>query len=182
MRQCLLTLLVLLAVLKMAGCGSGAQTNLSTTNDASTARPAASPSTQTQTNASNINTANDNLAVSPAHGARPSNVNAGAANPASEKPEIATAELDAKIAKLETKAKAKGAKDADKEATAAAYFERGMIYFNAQNPRLYKFALGDFRRTLRYEPTHREARANIDELERIYRSINKPIPTNGLEP
>lgn len=179
MRQFLLTLLVLLAVLNIAGCGSEAQTNPATTNDVSTARPATSPA---QADASPMNTANDNLAVSPAHGARPSNVNSGAANAAGEKPEIATAELDEKIAKLETKAKAKGAKDADKQAVAAAYFERGMVYFNAQNPRLYKFALGDFRRTLHYEPTHGEARANVDELERIYRSINKPIPTNGLEP
>ena len=101
---------------------------------------------------------------------------------ASEKPDLATPELDAKIAKAEARAKAANASAADKKAAADAYLERGNIYYNAGNPRLYKFALGDFRRVLRYQPDNTEAREKIDQMVQIYQSMGRPVPPNGTEP
>ena len=100
----------------------------------------------------------------------------------SEKPDVDTSELDAQIVKAEAKAKAKGATEADKRAAAAAYVERANVYYNAGRPNLYKFALGDFRRALRYEPDNAEAREKLDMLVSIYQSMGRPIPNNGNEP
>ena len=103
-------------------------------------------------------------------------VDAGAA-----KPSVNTAELDAKIEKADAKAKAGAASDADKKAAAAAYVERGNVYYSAGSPALYKFALGDFRRALRYDPANDEARAKLDQIVQIYQSLGRPVPTNGTE-
>jgi hypothetical protein len=92
-----------------------------------------------------------------------------------------TPELDAKIAKAEAKAKAAGASEADRKAAAAAYAARADVYYNAQQPMLYKFALGDFRRALRYDPGNADARAKLDQIVSIYQSMGKPVPTNGQE-
>lgn len=100
-----------------------------------------------------------------------------------EKPEVATPEYDAQIAAAEPKARRPGATPEEKRAAAEAFFRRGYFYYTAQNPRLYKFALGDFRRALRYQPDNEEARELVKQIEDIYRySVKKPIPTNGLEP
>ncbi|MDT7604374.1 MAG: hypothetical protein QOF61_2371 [Acidobacteriota bacterium] len=93
-----------------------------------------------------------------------------------------TASLDVNIANAEAKASSPAATDADKHAVASAYLERGNVYYNAQAPRLYKFALADFRRALKYQPDLAEAREKIDQMESIYRSMNRPIPQNGAEP
>lgn len=107
---------------------------------------------------------------------------APASGAADDRAQLNTAELDAKIAKAEAKAKGPGASAADKKAAADAYFQRGMIYFNAGNPRLYRYALGDLRRVVRYDPTNEEARRNVQTIEDIYRSLGRPIPDNGNEP
>ena len=99
-----------------------------------------------------------------------------------EKPSLATPELDAKIEKAESRAKASGASEADKLAAAAAYVERANVYRDAGQPVLYKFALGDYRRALRYQPSNEEARAKMDEIVGIYNSMGRPVPTNGNEP
>jgi hypothetical protein len=92
-----------------------------------------------------------------------------------------TAALDAKIEKADAKAKAPGATDADKRAAAAALVERGRMYYDAGQPRLYKFALGDFRRALRYQPDNKEAREKMDTIVSIYQSMGRPVPDNGNE-
>ena len=120
--------------------------------------------------------------VSSAHGSTAPATNAQAAGATSaEKPSLATPELDAKIAKAEAKAKAPNASDADKKAAAAAYLERANVYYSSQTPSLYKFALGDFRRALRYDPDNAEARAKMDQIISIYQGMGKPVPTNGLD-
>ncbi|HVF87119.1 MAG TPA: hypothetical protein VM866_05985 [Pyrinomonadaceae bacterium] len=103
-------------------------------------------------------------------------------NVMAEKPSLPTPELDAKIEKAESKAKASGASEADKLAAAAAYVERANVYRDAGQPVLYKFALGDYRRALRYQPSNEEARAKMDEIVGIYNSMGRPVPTNGNEP
>ena len=112
--------------------------------------------------------------------------NAGSPAPgaaaAPDKPPVATPELDEKIEKAEAKARAAGASAADKQAAAAARMARGNFYYNAQDTRLYRYALGDFRRALRYEPGNAEAKEKIEMIESIYRSLGRPVPDNGLEP
>lgn len=103
----------------------------------------------------------------------------GAAAPSN--PTVNTAELDAKIERAEAKARAAGASEADKRAAAGAYVERGNVYYSAGTPALYKFALGDFRRALKYDPANSEARSKMTQIVQIYESMGRPVPTNGLE-
>jgi hypothetical protein len=125
--------------------------------------------------------------VSSAHGGAGSSTDAmppatSTTTGGSAKPNIDTAIIDAKIEKAEAKAKAAGATQADKLAAAAAYLERGNVYRDAGNPTLYKFALGDYRHALRYQPNNEEARAKMDEIVSIYQSMGRPVPQNGIEP
>lgn len=93
-----------------------------------------------------------------------------------------TAALDKKVEQAEAKAKAPQATQADKMAAAAAYLERGNIFYIAGNPSLYKFALRDFRRTLRFDPNNAEARAKQQQIVEIYQSMGRPVPDLGNEP
>ena len=68
-------------------------------------------------------------------------------------------------------------------AAASAYLERANVFYNAGNPSLYKIALRDFRRTLRYDPNNEEARAKRDQIVDIYtNSLGRPVPDLGNEP
>jgi len=92
-----------------------------------------------------------------------------------------TRALDAKIARAVARADARRATRADRRAAAEAYFQRADIYRDAGNPRLYRFALGDYRRGLRYDPSNGQARERMNEIISIYQSMRRPVPTNGLE-
>jgi hypothetical protein len=122
----------------------------------------------------------DAPSTSIAHGAQP---------PASSAPPLGgqsgaadTAALDKKVEETEAKAKAPKATQADKQAAAAAYLARGNVFYNAGNPSLYKFALRDFRRTLRYDPNNAEAQAKQQQIVDIYQSMKRPVPDLGNEP
>lgn len=93
-----------------------------------------------------------------------------------------TSALDKKIEQAEATAKASGATQADKLAAATAYLERGNVFYSAGTPALYKFALRDFRRALRYDPDNSDASKKKDEIVRIYKSLNRPVPDLGNEP
>jgi hypothetical protein len=107
---------------------------------------------------------------------------AGASGAPAQKSDGAPPELDAKVEKAEAKAKSAGAGEADRKAAAAAYFERANFFYNAGNPLLYRFALRDYRIGLRYDSTSTDARAKMDEITRIYRSMGRPVPELGNEP
>jgi hypothetical protein len=94
---------------------------------------------------------------------------------------VDTSAYDARIKQAEKKAKTTAATEADKRAAAAAYLERANLYYTAQQPSLYKFALGDFRTVLKYDPSNEEARAKMEQIVSIYQSMGRPVPTNGLE-
>jgi hypothetical protein len=161
----------LLALAACAGCGS-TQPTANGSNSSATQSAAAQNRTQTV----------EVPPIASAHGAGATSAPAPVSGAAStEKPGIATPELDAKIEKAETKAKAAKATDADKKAAAAAYVERANVYYSAQQPMLYKFALGDFRRALRYDPANAEAKSKMDEIVSIYQSMGRPVPNNGLD-
>ena len=93
-----------------------------------------------------------------------------------------TSALDAKIKQAEAKAKSRNATEADRKAAAAAYLERANVYYTAQTPSLYKYALGDFRRVLKYDPSNEEAKAKSEQIIAIYKQMGRPVPDNGLEP
>ena len=185
MRSFTLTL-TLVALSALSACTStdqraSNQTATSTTTSSTTTNRATAPPT------SNTATANDDLAIAPAHGgaASPaaSNSSSAAANSSANEPTgIDTAALDAKIEKAEAKAKAQNAKQEDKLAAAAAYLERANIFMNAGRPALYKYALRDYRRTLRYQPDNRQAQESANTIVSIYQSMGRPVPELGNEP
>ena len=169
-----------------AACNSSEQANTSMGN-AGAAPPANARSTTTTatTTTTTAQPANDGLPVATSHGAPPPPpAPSGAGGPAMGGPSGGpdTSALDAKIEQAEARAKAAGASNADKKAAAAAYLERANVLMYAQNPSLYKFALRDFRRTLKYDPANEEARSKKQQIEDIYQSMGRPIPELGNEP
>lgn len=162
-----------LASIGLAGC-TGADQATSGGVNANLSRAAATPAGgQTP----GVSGGSSGSAIAPAHRGG----GAAAASSAAEKPPVATPELDAKVEKAESKARANGASEADKLAAAAAYVERGNFYRDAGQPTLYKFALGDYRRALRYQPKNEEARAKSEEIVMIYQQMGRPVPDNGNE-
>lgn len=145
------------------------------------------PTTNTR-NAAQANSAQKggggaDVSVTSSHGGGPASPAAGSgASGSSDKPSVATPELDAKIQKAEAKAKAAGASEADKKAAADAYFERADFYRDQGMPVLYKFALRDYRVGLRLDPSNSEARTKMDEIVQIYKSMGRPVPELGNEP
>lgn len=105
-----------------------------------------------------------------------------AADSASERSLVNTSELDARIKKAAEKAKASGASAADKKAAAEAYLARGNVYYSAGQPRLYKYALADFRQVLKYDPENEEAKGKVDTIVSIYQSMGRPVPEVSPEP
>jgi hypothetical protein len=168
MRLFILSLALVAAALLSGACGSSNQSK----SDAGQPLPAATikqPSQSTVTTPSN-----DAPPVSVAHGgAPPSSGPSGSPD---------TSALDKKIEQAEAKAKAPGATQADKLAAATAYLERANIFYSAGQPTLYKFALRDFRRTLRYDPNNAVARERQDQIVQIYQSMGRPVPDLGNEP
>jgi hypothetical protein len=163
------------AALVAPSCGSQSNTN----NTAAGGNNNTSPAARTTQQPANI------PPVSSAHGGNMGGGSAPVAGNAgsSAKPTgLDTAALDARITKAEAKAKAPGATQADKQAAAAAYLERGNLYRDAGQPALYKFALGDYRYALRYQPDNAEAREKMNEIVSIYQSMGRPVPENGNEP
>jgi len=165
------------AALIAPGCGSQSNTNntsgAANSNGSSASRPAQTAGLPPVSSAHGGNSTGGSSSSAPVAG------NAGS----STKPGgIDTAALDAKIEKADAKAKAAGATQADKNAAAAAYLERGNLYRDAGQPSLYKFALGDYRHALRYQPDNAEAREKMNEIVSIYQSMGRPVPDNGNEP
>ena len=70
----------------------------------------------------------------------------------------------------------------DKKAAADAYLARGNVYYSAGQPRLYKYALADFRQVLKYDPENGDAKGKVDTIESIYKSLGRPIPEVSPEP
>jgi hypothetical protein len=169
MRLFILPLALSAAALLSGACGSSNQSK-------SDAGPQPLPTaTIKQPSQSTVATpAGDAPPVSVAHG--------GVPPPGGTSGSIDTSALDKKIEQAETKAKASKATQADKLAAATAYLERANIFYNAGQPTLYKFALRDFRRTLRYDPNNAEARDKQDQIVQIYQQMGRPVPELGNEP
>jgi hypothetical protein len=159
----------------LASCGGANPPAATTSNqNSNTSANAAQTSIQHGTSPSN-------LGVASSHGGG-SETPAAAGGASSPKPSVATPELDAKIEKAEAKAKAAGASEADKKAAAVAYFERADFFRDQGSPQLYKFALADYRRGLRYDSSASGPRERMDEIVQIYKSMGRPVPDLGNEP
>jgi hypothetical protein len=171
------------ALLALAACGPSGEGDTAARN-ANVSNAAATTAGSAATPASGAQTGAGLPPVTSAHGGGAQQQPAQPAAPAggaASNPAVNTAELDAKIERAEAKAKAASAVEADKRAAAAAYIERGNVYYEAGAPALYKFALGDFRRALKYDPANSEARAKMTQIVQIYESMGRPVPPNGLE-
>lgn len=162
MRTIIFYLTLTAALALTAACGSPEQTKSSAGN-----APQATPRGPAQPSP-----AAEGPPVATSHGAPPAPQSGGAD----------TAALDAKIEQAEARAKASGAGPADKKAAASAYLERANVYYAAGQPSLYKFALRDFRRALKYDPANEEAQAKKQQIEDIYKSMGRPVPDLGTEP
>ena len=141
------------------------------------ADPASNSTTATVTRqqGANANSNGGGIGVVSSHGggAAPA---ATAAGGDSERSLVNTAELDKRIKDAAAKAKAPGATEAEKKAAADAYVARGNVYYDAGQPRLYKYALADFKQALRYQPDNGEAKEKMDMIVSIYQSLGRPVP------
>jgi len=90
-----------------------------------------------------------------------------------------TSDLDKSISTAEKSLSGKPADNAAKKALAEAYYKRGVAL---TEKRQYASALGDYRRTLKYDPANPDAKEWIDKIIMIYDSLNKESPKEGEEP
>ena len=162
----------LMACALLATCGGSPPANTSRQNSNSAA-------SGSQSNVGTGGATTNSVGVVSSHGGGGA---ATAAGGESDRSLVDTAELDARIKKAAGKAKASGASAADKKAAADAYLARANVYWSAGQPRLYKYALADFRQVLKYDPDNDEARQKIDTIEGIYQSMGRPIPEVSPEP
>jgi hypothetical protein len=157
----------------VSACGGGDQAAGSLpSNSANASQANAAPS------GSSANTASS-LGVVSSHGGSqgsPSPAAATTTGTDSDRALLKTTELDQRIKETAGKAKAPNASAADKRAAAEAYLARGNAYFNAGQPRLYKYALADLKQVIRYDPGNAEAQEKIRTIEDIYRSLGRPVP------
>ena len=143
--------------------------------------PTAKTTTNTNSQASNAQTSIQHGTDPSSSGVAASHGGGASSGASATKPPVETPAMDAKIEKAEAKAKAAGASDADKKAAARAYFERADFFRGEGSPVLYKFALADYRRGLRYDPADADARAKMDEIVDIYKRMGRPVPELGNE-
>src|SRR5688500_3474801 len=92
---------------------------------------------------------------------------------------IDTTKLDAAIMSAEKALAAKPNDPKAKQALAEAFLARATELTGA---RQYASALGDYRRTLKHDPNNAEATQWIDQIIKIYTSINRSYPKEGEEP
>ncbi len=174
MRTSIFSLTLASAVLLCGACGSSEQPKTSAGNTGPT------QSSNVRTTAQPASDGGPPVVTS--HGTPPPAPYGGGGSSAGGASGTDTAALDAKIEQAEAKAKAAGASKTDKQAAAAAYLERANVFYTASNPSLYKFALRDFRRTLKYDPANEVARDRKQQIEEIYKSMGRPVPELGNEP
>ncbi len=90
-----------------------------------------------------------------------------------------TSKLDAAIMAAEKTLSGKPSDDAAKKALASAYLDRANAL---TEKRQYASALGDYRRTVKYDASNAEAKQWIEQITMIYASINRDSPKEGEEP
>ena len=165
----------LLSAALLASCGGASPPSNSSTKTSN------APAGNTQTSIAHGTSPSTNLGVASSHGGGAA-APAAAAGADADRALVDTKELDARIKAAAGKAKASDASAADKKAAADAYLARGNVYWNGGQPRLYKYALADFRSVLKYDPANAEAKEKIDTIVGIYKGMGKPVPEVSNEP
>lgn len=92
---------------------------------------------------------------------------------------VDTSKEDAAIMAAEKNLRDNPSDAAAKRALGSAFFKRASLLTEA---RQYASALGDYRRSLKHDPSNTEAKEWIDRIVSIYASINKESPKEGEEP
>lgn len=92
---------------------------------------------------------------------------------------IDTSNFDKEIAAAEVSLNKKPSDNIAKKTLGEAYFKRAEALTEA---RQYASALGDYRRTLKHDPSNADAKEWIDKIVMIYGSINRESPKEGEEP
>jgi tetratricopeptide (TPR) repeat protein len=92
---------------------------------------------------------------------------------------IDTSKYDAEIARLQKQVEKKGAGGEDRLALSHAYLDRANALTKAKQ---YRAALGDYRRTLKYDPQNDEALQMAGTIISILRQMGRDIPQEGAEP
>jgi hypothetical protein len=87
--------------------------------------------------------------------------------------------FDVKIKEAVSRAEAPGAGERERLAAASALAARADFFWTAGMPPFYKYALGDYRHVLRFQPDNAEARERVDTIVGIYESMSRPVPPNG---
>jgi tetratricopeptide (TPR) repeat protein len=130
----------------------------------------------------NVSRANTNgpIAAHNAPGGPPASTQpAGNPGPGPTGDPIDATKLDADIDKAE---KAHAAKPNDVKTTKAlgdAYLARAQALTEA---RQYRAALGDYRKTLKYDPTNEEATSMSNQIISIMQQMGREVPAEGQEP
>lgn len=95
-----------------------------------------------------------------------------------DKPSAKTVALQKKAAKLEAQYKKKPTAQLKKQLAQAKYeYGHARMYDQALSPRQkYRPALQAFREALKLNPNHKQAKADKDTIENIYRQMGMPIP------
>ncbi len=86
---------------------------------------------------------------------------------------------DAEIAEAEKTLKSKPGDEAAKKNLSEAYMRRGIALTEA---RQYASALGDYRRSVKYDSTNEESKSGMEVILTIYKSLNREAPSEGQEP
>lgn len=126
-------------------------------------------------------TANANVKPSPAAAAN----STAPASPATSPPmagggdPIDTSKYDEEIAQAEKKLEKKPDDAGARTALAHAYLKRAGALTKA---RQYRTALGDYRRTLKYEPENEEALNMTSTIIGIMKQMGREVPAEGTEP
>ncbi len=86
---------------------------------------------------------------------------------------------DEKVREAVTKAGAKGACESERRAASDALAERANFFRDVGLPSFYKYALGDFRHALRFDPDDSDSKEKAGEIVSIYEGLKRPVPQNG---
>jgi len=92
---------------------------------------------------------------------------------------IDTTKLDSAVMSAEKALTAKPNDASAKNAAANAFLARATALTEA---RQYASALGDYRRTLKHEPSNADAKQWVDQITMIYASLGRDAPKEGEEP
>jgi tetratricopeptide (TPR) repeat protein len=157
----------LLAAMLLAACNNAPQ-------PVANANTAASPEKSEKTQTVIAHTTENQTAPMP-----DSNTNTGKTKWTQSGQPIDTQTFDAEIASADKALKAKPADSTTKKALAEAYYNRAVALTDA---RQYASALGDYRRTLKYDPDNAQAKEWVNQIVSIYDSMGRESPPEGQEP